>query len=407
MKIVHICTTLEGGAGICTLRIINATKSLGIDIRVIVAHGDKKNYVDVVKPVYSWSKIWFIQKIQVLMNMWGIWPRTIIINKRIAKEKRKCGFVTFTSPITDYKNLAVHPWVRNADIIHLHWIGNFVDYKSFFSIVKKPIVWTIHDENPGLGGFHYTMWSEKSSDGLKRLDDEFCKLKEHAFSGVESMTLVAISKLMEDFFHKNKLLCKFPHVLIHNGIEGECFHPIPFDCARQALSIPIDRKVFLFIAQDIHEDRKGLKELIEALEKLKNPNIILLCLGKFSYLPDCSFEIRCEGFVGNNRLLSLYYSVADYFVMPSFQESFGQTPIESLACGTPVVAFPCGIIPELVTHDNGVICDEFTVDSLAKGIKLAMQNSYDREIIRKDVLNRFSYEKIGKQYVDLYEKIAK
>jgi glycosyltransferase involved in cell wall biosynthesis len=150
-----------------------------------------------------------------------------------------------------------------------------------------------------------------------------------------------------------------------------------------------------------------LKELIEALEKLKNPNIILLCLGKFSYLPDCSFEIRCEGFVGNNRLLSLYYSVADYFVMPSFQESFGQTPIESLACGTPVVAFPCGIIPELVTHDNGVICDEFTVDSLAKGIKLAMQNSYDREIIRKDVLNRFSYEKIGKQYVDLYEKIAK
>ena len=407
MKVVHICTTLDGGAGICAKRIINATRFLGIDVRVIVAHGEKWNNVDVVRPVYSWSKIWFIQKIQVLMNMWGIWPRTIKIKKRIAKEKRKCEFGTFTSPITDYKNLADHPWVREADIIHLHWIGNFVDYKSFFSIVKKPIVWTIHDENPGLGGFHYTMWRDKSSDSLKRLDDEFCELKEHAYSGVESMTLVAISKLMEDFFYKNKLLCKFPHVLIHNGIEGENFLPIPFDCARQALSIPIDSKVFLFIAQDIHEDRKGLNELIKALEVLKMAKTVLLCLGKYSYVPDCSFEIRCEGFVGNNRLLSLYYSVADFFVMPSFQESFGQTPLEALACGTPIVAFPCGIVPELITLDNGVICDDFTVDSLAKGIKLAMQRSYNREIIREDVLNRFSYDKIGKQYADLYEKVTK
>lgn len=407
MKIVHICTSLEGGAGICTMRIINATRSLGIDVRVLVAYGKKCNNVDVVKPVYSWSKIWFIQKIQVLMNMWGIWPRTIIIKKRIAKEKRKCGFGTFTSPITDYNNLSDHPWVRKADIIHLHWIGDFVDYKSFFSIVKKPIVWTIHDENPGLGGFHYTMWRDQSSESLKRLDDDFCRIKKQAYNSVESMTLVAISSLMENFFIKNKLLNKFPHVVIHNGIEGEDFHAIPFECARQALSLPIDSIVFLFIAQDIHEDRKGLKELINALEKLKNPNLFLLCLGKFNYIPDCSFEIRCEGFVGNNRLLSLYYSVADYFVMPSFQESFGQTPLEALACGTPVVAFPCGIIPELINRENGVICDGFTVDSLAKGIKLAMQRSYDREYIRKDVLNRFSYDKIGKQYVDLYDKVAK
>ena len=407
MKVVHICTTLDGGAGICAKRIINATRFLGIDVRVIVAHGEKWNNVDVVRPVYSWSKIWFIQKIQVLMNMWGIWPRTIKIKKRIAKEKRKCEFGTFTSPITDYKNLADHPWVREADIIHLHWIGNFVDYDSFFKNIQKQIVWTIHDENPGLGGFHYSMWREKSSDSLKRLDEEFCEIKEHAYNDVESMTLVAISSMMEDFFLKNKLLCKFPHVLIHNGIEGENFHPIPFDCARQALSIPIDSKVFLFIAQDIHEDRKGLKELIEALEILKISNTVLVCLGCYKTIPDCSFEIRCEGYVGNNRLQSLFYSAADYYVMPSFQEAFAQTPLEAMACGTPVVSFPCSGARDLIDQGNGVICDDFTVGSLAKGIKLAMQNSYDREIIRKDVLNRFSYEKIGKQYVDLYEKIAK
>ena len=407
MKIVHICTTLEGGAGICAKRIINATRRFGIDTCVLVAHGEKCNNVDVVKPAYSWSKIWLIQKLQVLLNMWRLWPRSIVINKRIAKEKKYGRVGSFTSPITDYQSLCDHPWIREADIVHLHWIGNFVDYKSFFSTVRKPIVWTIHDENPGLGGFHYLLWKEKASDGLKRLDDEFCEIKKQAYIGVKSMTLVAISSMMVDFFSNNLLLNKYPHVVIYNGIEAEDFHRIPIDCARQALSLPNDSIVFLFVAQNIHEDRKGLKELIEALEVLEISNSVLICLGNYKKIPDCSFDIRCEGYIGNNMLQSLYYSSADYYVMPSYQEAFAQTPMEAMACGTPVVSFPCSGALDLINQGNGVVCDDFTVDSLVKGIRLAMQRSYDRDYIRKDVLYRFSYDKIGKQYVDLYKKVAK
>jgi glycosyltransferase involved in cell wall biosynthesis len=163
--------------------------------------------------------------------------------------------------------------------------------------------------------------------------------------------------------------------------------------------------MFLFAAQDIHEDRKGLKELIGALEELKIPNTLLVCLGNFIAIHNASFEIRCEGFVGNNRLQSLYYSAADFFVLPSFQEAFCQTPIEAMACGTPVVAFPCSGASDLINEDNGVVCEYFTADALANGIKTAMSREYDPKIIREDVINRFSYDKIAQQYIELYKKV--
>ncbi len=404
MKIVHISTSLRGGAGICASRIINATSKLGVENRVLLASGTKNEVVDVIKPIYPWSKIWPIQKYQVIKNLLGKWPLADAIKTQIAKELKESQG-TFTSPITNYTNIVSHPWVNWADIIHLHWVGGFLDYESFFSKIDKPIVWTAHDENQGLGGFHYTMWRDSAPESFKRLDKDFIEIKRRAYSNIKSMTLVAISSMMADFFSKNELLSRFPNIIIHNGILGDSFTPIPTDCARQALSIPNDSKVFLFISQNIHEDRKGLKELVKALEILSIPNTLLICLGNYNKVPQSSFEIRCEGFVGNNRLQSLYYSASDYFVMPSYQESFGQTPIEAMSCGTPVIAFPCGIIPEIVNHDNGVVCDDFTVDALVNAIKIAMNRKYVGKKIREDVLSIFSYDIIAKQYVELYKAI--
>ena len=150
-----------------------------------------------------------------------------------------------------------------------------------------------------------------------------------------------------------------------------------------------------------------MKALIEALEILNIPDTVLLCLGSFKTIPHSSFEIRCEGFVGNYRLQSLYYSAADYYVMPSYQEAFAQTPMEAMACGTPVITFPCSGARDLINRYNGVICDDFTVDALVNGIKQAMERKFNPGTIREDVINRFSYNKIAKQYIDLYKKVTK
>jgi glycosyltransferase involved in cell wall biosynthesis len=406
MKVVHILTTFDGGAGIAAYRIFNSTRALGVDAKALVAYGKNTDIVNVIKPVNVFSRFWLIRRLQVFLQNKGIWPQTEVIRRRIQSEMDKnAKECFFSSPVTLYKTIADHPWVKEADIVHLHWVGDFLDYKSFFSKVEKPIVWGMQDENPGLGGFHYEIWKKEATDSFKSFDDELIQLKCQAMKNVKSMTMVVIASKLKEFAKRSKLLCNYPCVVINNGVEKEKFVPIPINIAREALNIPKDSRVFLFVAQNIHDKRKGLKELINALENLNMPNTLLVCLGTFHSVPESSVQIRCEGFVSNNRLQSLFYSAADYFVMPSFAEAFGQVALEALACGTPLIAFPNDGAHDLITSGNGVLCQDFTVDSLVEGIKIAMNEEYDRMKIREDAIRRFSYDKIGKQYLELYEKI--
>ena len=399
-------TTFDGGAGIAAYRIFNSTRALGVDAKALVAYGKNTDIVNVIKPVNVFSRFWLIRRVQVFLQNKGIWPQTEVIRRRIQSEMDKnAKECVFSSPVTLYKTIADHPWVKEADIVHLHWVGDFLDYKSFFSKVEKPIVWGMQDENPGLGGFHYEIWKKEATDSFKSFDDELIQLKCQAMKNVKSMTMVVIASKLKEFAKRSKLLCNYPCVVINNGVEKEKFVPIPINIAREALNIPKDSRVFLFVAQNIHDKRKGLKELINALENLNMPNTLLVCLGTFHSVPESSVQIRCEGFVSNNRLQSLFNSAADYFVMPSFAEAFGQVALEALACGTPLIAFPNDGAHDLITSENGVLCQDFTVDSLVEGIKIAMNEEYDRMKIREDAIRRFSYDKIGKQYLELYEKI--
>ena len=133
-------------------------------------------------------------------------------------------------------------------------------------------------------------------------------------------------------------------------------------------------------------------------------NTTLICLGHYNDIPEASFDIRCEGYITNTRLLSLYYSASDFLITPSYQEAFSQTPLESMACGTPVIAFPFSGTSETICPSNGIICADFTEEALILAIKEAITRHYDRDIIRQKVIDRFSYKIIGNQYKKLYEQ---
>lgn len=407
MKVVHISTIDAGGAGIAARRIHHALLKMGVDSSMLARtkYTDDPTVTQAVPNLnlYNPPKSFLLRKMDKVMRRRGYRLTQVERYDREMDRLDHLYVASYTSPVSNY-DLATHPLVQKADIIHLHWIENFVDYPTFFRRVNKPIVWTFHDGNIAFGGFHYSDEAKRLKDPFAEIERQFVKIKKESLTSNRNIHMVALSRQMEQFYHAHAIQPNYPVGIIHNGIRPDDFQILDHDYCKKILGIPDDRIVLCFCASDINDKYKGLSILVNALEQLNNPNISLLCVGKGD-LPKSSVDITGTGPVHNPRLLSVAYSASDLFVMPSYQEAFAQTPLEAMACGCPVVAFPCSGTEELINVNNGIRCPDFTAESLAAGIQKALASHYDREAIRKDVVERFNISKIAGQYIDLYKSI--
>ena len=277
MKVVHITKLPDGGASWCAMRICRALRKQGIDAEMLLMQGQTSNHISIVEADWLYRQYDNIV-VRLLVKIFKLFFRPrfeYLIHQRKQAEKTCKTF--FTSPVTGYTTLANHPLVKEADIVHLHWISDFVDFPTFFKRVSKPIVWTIHDENPGLGGFHYLSHKEEASKEYLRLDKVYENIKRQALEKGNRPHLVAISSYMRDFFKNSPILRDCPTTLIHNGVDCKAFHSLPKAECRVKLGIPLDKKVFLFSSYQIEDRRKGLQVLIPALDALHDNSIILVC----------------------------------------------------------------------------------------------------------------------------------
>ena len=173
MKVLHICTMDHGGAGIATRRIHEALLQMGVESHILCRfRRSSASDVTAAQPdmnLYRPPKNRLLRKWQQIQRRRGNCLTEVErYERQMAVLDRQYG-AAFTLPISNY-DLARHPLVQEADVLHLHWVENFVDYPSFFARVKKPIVWTFHDENIAFGGFHYT-------DEAERLQEPFAELE--------------------------------------------------------------------------------------------------------------------------------------------------------------------------------------------------------------------------------------
>src|SRR5213076_3217092 len=114
------------------------------------------------------------------------------------------------------------------------------------------------------------------------------------------------------------------------------------------------------------------------------------------------------GRISDDRLLAMAYSAADVFVIPSLQESFGQTVIESLACGTPVVGFASGGIPDMVRPgQTGWLAATGDTAALRDAINTALRDDATRNAMaqhcRRVAIEEYSIEVQASAYLKLYE----
>jgi glycosyltransferase involved in cell wall biosynthesis len=214
---------------------------------------------------------------------------------------------------------------------------------------------------------------------------------------------------MIELCKKSEILYDFPIMLIHNGVDTNVFKPHDKQVARKDLGLAIDAKIFLFSAYGIGDRNKGLDRLICAIEKVDALNKVLVCIGGINdgNVPKASFRVVMTGLRTDKVLLSKYYSASDFFTQCSYEESFGQTVLESMSCGTPVISTPVGVSPELIKPFNGVVCNGYDVDAIAEGIQKAVNAQYDSDMIRKYIVENYEYSIISQQYKELYESILK
>lgn len=410
MNVVHISTSDNGGAGLAAYRLHRGLLEQGVESRMIVANKTRND--DTITQaeqdknlLYQQPKNALLRKYKKIMRRRGKYlTRFERTQKEIERLNNLYPQFFYTSSISTY-DLSNHPLVQEADIIHLHWIQNFVNFGTFFCNINKPIIWTLHDLNPMMGGFHHLLWKNRYYEEYKHLEDIFYEIKKQAIRSAYNLSLIAISKQMHNMISEHEFFNKRKVYDIHNSVDGQVFSLINQKEVRKVLSIPTETTVFLFVNGTLNDETKGLNHLIEAFNYLKRENTMLICVGNGEVPSSNNIAIRHFSAVSDTEWLSLLYSAADFLVLPSLQEGLSQTSLESLCCGTPVISTPVSGSEDIINNYNGVICLDYTPKAIAEGIVAAMKVEYDRNAIREDILERFGIEKIVEKHLNVYNTL--
>lgn len=387
MKILHLSTYDFGGAFNACYRIHESVLKLGLNSQILVGKkrgNDPRVHQTTIFPPESSPLFRVPQSIKSLFAS----PQ----NKRSFmdiphesqlrfKRSRDQRLELFTYPLNPF-DLNQQSLIQECDLIHLHWVADFLDWQSFFWGVQKPIVWTLHDQNPFLGGQHYAerfLGMDENGFPLRRVCSEEEKKEEQTVVEIKKLALkkrpnlqvVCPSKWMLKESSKSELLGGFPHFHIPYGIPPEKFHPMNPAACREVLGLPAEGRIFLFVAESLNCSRKGFTYLLEAAQKVAvsaDEPVCFCAIGNSDSLPyDGKFTQL--GYLKDERLMCMAYNAADAFILPSLEDNLPNTLLESLMCGTPVIGFPTGGIPDAVVHQqNGLICSDYSVGHLADSI---------------------------------------
>ena len=307
-------------------------------------------------------------------------------------------------PYSPY-DLSNHKLVKWADIVNLHWVAGFLHYPTFFRKVKKPIVWTLHDRNPFSGGFHFKCYEQPE---YSQVDSKLVLEKSFFLKERYSLSIVSPSKWLLSESVRSTVFSSLPHFHIGYGINTTQFQWKNKLESRKELDLPLNKNLILFVADSIKDIRKGFIYAKEAANFLDVSRSTLVTVGKGSFKGNSNLQTISLGFVRSRKQLAQLYSATDVFVVPSIEDNLPNTILECLSCGTPVVAFNIGGVPDMIKHKfNGYLVDEVSSEGLGKGINFVLNNLslFDSYEISQDCRQRFNIQLQASKYTKLYEKI--
>lgn len=307
-------------------------------------------------------------------------------------------------------------WMKeyDPDVIHLHNLhGYYINIKILFDVLKqmdKPVVWTLHDcwaftghcshfefiecdkwktqcrHCPQKKEYPASFLVDNSRNNFVRKKSAFCTLK--------NLTIITPSQWLGNLV-KESFLQKYSSRVIRNGIDLQVFHPT-YKNMKQQYGLQ-DKKIILGVASEWGK-RKGMQDFLK-LAELLDDNYHIVLIGHMMEKPMKKNNITYISRTNNREELAAWYTEADVFFNPTYEDTFPTVNLEALACGTQVVTYDTGGSPEGIIDHAGMVFAKGDLNGVAlyinsqKHVKVSEEKSF------------LSKDRMVEKYVEIYEKV--
>ncbi len=411
MRVLIVNTSERtGGAAVAAKRLMEALNNNGVKAKMLVRDKETDSLTVCGLPT-TWRQQWNF-----------LWER-LVIWFHLRLHRKHLFEIDIANYGTDITRL---PEFQEADVIHLHWINQgMLSLKDIRKILlsKKKVVWTMHDIWPATAICHLTLDCRCFEAGChhcrllpgggssRDLAAQVWQRKQQMLAG-QHITFVTCSQWLGSEARKSALLTGQKVVSIPNPIDTHIYRPLEKQQARQALGLPQQGRIILFVSQRATNPNKGMQYLVEACQWLASHEPQLAHATSVAILGGHAEEIKLPfptfplGYVNDEQRIVQVYNAADVFVLPSLSENLPNSIMEAMACGVPSVGFRVGGIPEMIDHQqNGYVADYRSSEDLAHGLRYVLAEA-DYDALRRHCLQKvaqcYSQQRVAEQYIEVY-----
>ena len=413
VKVVHLAASVgAGGAAAGLLNLHKGLCQIGLDSSILAGNGETAGAQDVRiirNPFDGLNRLVYYE----LINR----NRTPLSNTLFSFD---AGGIFLNSERE----------VLEADVIHLHWVANFLTTSSLSALASlgKPVLWTLHDMRPFTGGCHYSAGCKgfrQECQSCPQLQPALHRFPARAHIGQTDVVrllqpvFVAPSRWLANECISSSVASSCHVEVIPYGIDAKAFAPMPQQEARRRLGLDPEALYIMLGAHSLAEQRKGgllaqqaLRELAQqapSAESVSTGQWRVVSCGAEAFPLDAPWRAEHLGFLSEQDM-AILYAACDVLLFTSQEDNLPNMILEAMACGLPVVAYRVGGVPELVEDGKtGFLADPFDASSLCEHLKTILRNAELRQgmgrTARTVVTTSFTLDAQARLYSDLYARL--